>query len=168
MRRSLLVASDVANRATEWVLAPIVAFFAIVLIVSVFSRYVFQLPIVTSIEMTRIAFVWAVFLGAAIGLKRGAHVRVVAFVSMMPASASRLAPAIVHGSFLIFASLMVWHGWTLTGRMFLTTFPTLAISQGWLYLALPVSGALMGLHAAAALLNWFPVDQPHDDPEEAP
>jgi TRAP-type C4-dicarboxylate transport system permease small subunit len=167
VRRALQQASDIANRATEWVLAPIVAFFTLVLVISVFSRYVFQLPIVTSIEMTRIAFVWAMFLGAAIGLKRGAHVRVVAFVSLLPKAVSGLTPAIVHGSFLIFAVLMVWHGWSLTNRMFSTTFPTLGISQGWLYLALPVAGALMCLHAAAALLAWRPVDEEHGG-EESP
>lgn len=153
MIRLLRRMSDLANRATEFVLVPIVAFFTLLLVASVFSRYLFQLPIVTAIELTRIAFVWACFLGAAVGLKRGVHVRVVAFVSLAPAWFQRGVPFIVHGSFLIFALLMLWHGWSLTDRMFVTTFPTLGISQGWLFMALPVAGALMTLHAASALLS---------------
>jgi TRAP-type C4-dicarboxylate transport system permease small subunit len=145
---------------TEWALVPIVAFFTIVLAVSVFSRYVFQLPIVTSVELTRIAFVWACFLGAAAGLKRRSHVRVVAFVNLLPARLQGWVPTFVHGAFLLFALLMVWHGWGLTARMFATTLPTLGISQGWLYLALPVAGALMALHALAALLGHEPVEAP--------
>jgi TRAP-type transport system small permease protein len=148
--------SDGANRLTEWALVPIVGFFALLLMVSVFSRYVFQLPIVPTIEMTRIAFVWACFLGVAAGLKRGVHVRVVAFVSLLPPALARLVPPFVHLCFLVFSLLMVWHGWTLTARTFVTTFPTLGISQGWLYLALPVTGALMSLHATAALLAGAP------------
>ncbi len=155
-------ASAAANRITELILVPLVAFLAGVLIVAVFSRYVFQLSIVTATEMTRLAFVWGVFLGAAAGVKRGAHVRVVALVSRLPAVAGRLVPVVVHGSFLVFALLMLWHGASLTERMSVTTFPTLGVSQGWLYLALPVSGALIALHALSGLLTMHPVDPPSE------
>jgi TRAP-type C4-dicarboxylate transport system permease small subunit len=165
MRLLLRRLSNVANWATEIALVPIVAFFTLLLVVGVFSRYAFQLPIVTSIEMTRIAFVWACFLAAAVGLKRGLHVRVVAFVSLAPAWFHGVIPLLVHGSFLIFALLMVWHGWSLTARMFVTTFPTLGISQGWLYMALPVAGGLMTLHALSALLNREPAGHA-PNPEE--
>lgn len=116
----------------------------------------FQLPIVTTIELTRIAFVWACFLGAAAGVRRGTHLRIVGLVSRARARLQPFVPVLVHGSFLVFSLLMVWHGWSLTDRMFVTTFPTLGISQGWLYLAVPVTGALMALHALAALLGREP------------
>lgn len=147
-----------ANLVTEWLLVPIVLFFAGLLIVSVFSRYVFQLPIVTSVELTRISFVWATFLGISAGVKRGVHVRVVAFVSVLPAALRGLTVYLVHGSILVFALLMVWQGWGLTMRMIPTTFPTLGVSQAWLYAVLPVSGALMALHAFSGLLSREPVD----------
>ena len=141
-------ASDLANRVTEWALVPVVLFFAGLLIVTVFSRYIFQLPIITSVEMTRLAFVWATFLGVAAGVKRGVHVRVVAFVSLL------------HGSFLLFGLLMVWYGYFLTVQMSGTSFPPLGISQSWLYGVLPVTGALMVLHALSGLLSKEPVDLP--------
>lgn len=151
-------ASAFANLVTEWLLVPIVLFFAGLLIVSVFSRYVFQLPIVTSVEMTRIAFVWATFLGISAGVKRGVHVRVVAFVSLLPAAVRNHIVYLVHGSILAFALLMVWQGWGLTLRMLPTTFPTLGVSQAWLYAVLPVSGTLMALHAFCGLISREPVD----------
>ena len=159
---AIVRASQAANRLTELILVPVVGFLALVLIVSVFSRYVFQLSIVTTTEMTRIAFVWGVFLGAAAGVSRGVHVRVVALVSRLPSVFGPVVPAIVHGSFLIFAGLMIWHGASLTERMTVTTFPTLGISQGWLYLALPVSGMLIALHALADLLTLRPVEAASD------
>ena len=151
-------ASAFANLVTEWLLVPIVLFFAGLLIVSVFSRYVFQLPIVTSVELTRLAFVWATFLGIAAGVKRGVHVRVIAFVSLLPAALRGLTVYLVHGSFLVFGVLMVWQGWSLTVRMIPTTFPTLGVSQAWLYGVLPVTGALMTLHALSGLLSREPID----------
>jgi len=150
--------SDFANRATELALVPIVLFFTGLLIVAVFSRYVFQLPIVTSIEMTRLAFVWAVFLGAAAGVKRGVHVRVVAFMMLLPERLRGLTIFVVHGAFLVFACLMIWHGAKLTIQMKATSFPTLGISQAWLYLALPVAGVLIAIHAISGLLSRTPVD----------
>ncbi len=153
-------ASDLANRVTEWALVPVVLFFAGLLIVTVFSRYIFQLPIITSVEMTRLAFVWATFLGVAAGVKRGVHVRVVAFVSLLPAPLRALTVYLVHGSFLLFGLLMVWYGYFLTIQMSGTSFPTLGISQSWLYGVLPVTGALMVLHALSGLLSKEPVDLP--------
>lgn len=150
--------SAFANLVTEWLLVPIVLFFAGLLIVSVFSRYVFQLPIIASVELTRLAFVWATFLGIAAGVKRGVHVRVIAFVSTLPDALRGLTIYLVHGSILVFALLMVWEGWGLTLRMLPTTFPALGVSQAWLYAVLPVSGALMTLHAFSGLLSRERVD----------
>lgn len=151
-------ASAFANKLTEWLLVPIVLFFAGLLIIAVISRYVFQLPIVTSVELTRITFVWATFLGISAGVKRGVHVRVIAFVRMMPKALQALPVYLVHGSFLMFGVLMVWQGWGLTLRMLPTSFPTLGVSQAWLYGVLPVSGALISLHALSGLLSREPVD----------
>jgi len=160
MTAAIRRASDFANRVTEWALVPIVLFFAGLLIVTVFSRYVFQLPIVTSVEMTRLAFVWATFLGIAAGVKRGGHVRVVAFVSLFPASLRGLTVYLVHGSFLLFGLLMLRYGYFLTIQMSGTSFPTLGISQSWLYVVLPVTGVLMVLHALSGMLSGEPTDLP--------
>lgn len=164
MNNVLQQVSGVANRATELLLAPIVAFFTGLMILSVISRYVFQLPIVNAVEMIRLAFVWACFLGAAAGVRRFTHVRVTFLVDWLP---YRIRPAgvlVVFAGFLVFAGMMVWYGVILTRGMSVTFFPTLAISQAWLYAALPVSGALIGLHALAGILataaNWSAMSGP--------
>lgn len=149
--RGLAKASDYANRATEALLVPLVAFLAVLLILAVFSRYVLHLPIITSVEMTRIAFVWGCFLGAAVGLKRGVHVRMTFLTAKLPHQVRSLGGITANLGFLVLAAMMVWYGTALTRSMSVTYFPTLEISQSWLYLALPVSGALMLLHAASAL-----------------
>jgi TRAP-type C4-dicarboxylate transport system permease small subunit len=66
----------------------------------------------------------------------------------------------VHGSFLVFGLLMVWYGYFLAVQMSATSFPTLGISQSWLYGVLPVTGVLMVLHALSGLLSREPVDMP--------
>lgn len=163
-------ASDIADRITSWAIAPIVAFFTLLLILSVFSRYVFQLPIVTSVELTRLTFVWGTFLGAAAGVKGKSHVRVVAFVSLLPRGLQQQIRYLVHGAVLLFALLLVWYGLKLTTQMAGTSFPALGISQSWLFGVMPVSGVLIALHAIAALLARDPVElsefQPTDTGHE--
>lgn len=141
------------NRVTEWFLAPLLAFLAGLLVVAVFSRYVFHIAMVEAIELTRLAFVWGCFLGAAVALRRGAHVRVTFLVDRLPTRLHPLGLLVAYSSFIVFAGMMVWHGAELTRRMSVTSFPTLGISQAWLYAALPVSGAIMVLHGAAGLVR---------------
>ncbi|GGK21094.1 TRAP transporter small permease [Salinarimonas ramus] len=140
-----------ANRVAEWLLAPILAFLAGLLVISVFSRYVFHIAMVDAVELTRIAFVWGCFLGAAVALRRGAHVRVTFLADRLQERWRPLGILMANAAFLVFACLMVWHGFALADRMRVTTLPTLGIAQTWLYAALPVSGALMVLHATAGL-----------------
>lgn len=154
MRSAIHAASGYANRLSELMLVPLAAALAGVLIVSVFSRYVFQLPIVQAIEITRIVFVWGCLLGAAVAVKRHAHVRMLAFVNMMPSFVRALTPLFVHGAFLVLAAMMVWVGGQLALRMMNTTFPTLGVSQAWMYFALPTAGMLIALHALNDLLKW--------------
>jgi TRAP-type C4-dicarboxylate transport system permease small subunit len=145
--------SHAVNRATEFVLVPIVAVFTLLVVLAVVSRYAFNLPFVTSVELTRIAFLWACFLGAAAGVKRMAHIRVTFLIAWLPPGLQIAGYIVTFASFLIFSSLMVWYGSVLTERMSVTYFPTLQVSQAWLYAALPVSGALIVLHSLAGLIE---------------
>lgn len=153
MTQALDRLSMTVNRVTEWALAPLLAFLAGLLVVAVFSRYVFHIAMVEAIELTRLAFVWGCFLGAAVALRRGAHVRVTFLVDRLPARLHPLGLLVAYASFLVFAGMMVWHGAALTQRMSVTSFPTLGISQAWLYAALPVSGAIMVLHGLAGIVR---------------
>jgi len=156
-------ASRMTNRLTEAIVALLAAFFTALLIVAVFSRYVFDISIVTSVEMTRIAFVWAVFLAAASVTARGAHVRIVAGVERLPERFQMPVGKLVNAIMLAFGIAMVWYGCKLTVKMMPTTLPAMQISQAWIYAALPVSGALISLHALAAMTGDDPMMAP--DPE---
>ncbi len=142
-----------ANAACEAALALLVAVFTGLVIIAVTSRYVFDLSIVTSVELTRIAFVWACFLGASVGVARGAHIRVAFIADAMPPGLRRALAVFAALTTLGFGLAMVWYGWALTERMRPTFLPTLQWSQAVLYAALPVSGALIVLHAAAHALR---------------
>ena len=75
-------ASDAVNRATIFCLVALTSLFLIMILTEVTVRYVFNFAFITSDEITRLAFVWSCFLGAAVGMRRLAHVRVTLLSSL--------------------------------------------------------------------------------------
>jgi TRAP-type transport system small permease protein len=140
-------ASELTNRATEVVLVPLTIFFFLVVFVAVLSRYLLNAAIVESIELTRLSFNWACFLGAAVAVQRMAHVRVTFLVTRAGPRVQALVLLLVYLVMLTLFVLMIVQGWALYERVRYTFFPALGWSQGLLYLSLPVSGAVMSVHA---------------------
>ena len=111
--------------------------------VQVVSRYLLLISTPWTEELARLFFVWAVFLGAAIGVKRNLHTRVdFLFVRLPP----RAAALLLAGMDLLLAGMavvMVLYG----GQLVLSTRADLSTSLGyprnWFYLPVPLSGILM-------------------------
>ena len=66
---------------------------AIDLLLGVFSRYVLDRTFVWYDEVARACFIWLVFLGAAVAVKRGAHFGLHIVVDMLPPQLKRAALA---------------------------------------------------------------------------
>ena len=150
------VASRRINRLTEGVVAGLAAFFTVLLIISVFSRYVLNVSIISSVELVRISFCWSVFLAAACAVARDGHVKVDFLARALPPAFGRLLRLFADLVTLGFGLAMVWSGTELSQRMFVAVFPILQISVAWMFSALPVSGALIVLHAFDDLLTPSP------------
>jgi TRAP-type C4-dicarboxylate transport system permease small subunit len=94
-------------------------------------------------ELARLFFVWAVFLGAAIGVQRNLHTRVdFLFVRLRP----RVAALLLAGMDLLLAGMavvMVLYG----GQLVLSTRADFSTSLGyprnWFYIPVPLSGMMM-------------------------
>lgn len=141
------------NRMAEIAVAVLATFFTGLLILSVFSRYLLRVSIVTSVEMVEISFCWSVFLAAACLVARDAQIKVDFFARLLPPRIGGLLRPFADCVVLAFGIAMASYGTELTTRMFVATFPTLQISLAWMYAALPVSGALIALHAADRLVS---------------
>jgi len=143
--------SDWADGMARILLVPIGIFFISVVFLGVLTRYVFHAPIVSSIELARISFVWAAFLGAAICFKGEKHTQ---FAFLMDAVSVRARSALkvaISGLCLAFFAFLTVKGTQMVEMVRATYFPALGWSQMWLYLPLPLSAAVMFLHALAFL-----------------
>ena len=149
--RLLWQASDWADWLARLLLVPIGVCFIAVVFLGVLTRYVFHAPIVSSIELARISFVWAAFLGAAICFKSEKHTQ---FAFLLDAVSARVRAAFKVAIAVLclgFFAFLVVKGVQMVQMVEATYFPALGWSQLWLYLPLPLSGCCMFLHALAFL-----------------
>ena len=76
----------------------------------VVSRYFFGLPLVWVEELSTYAFLWLVFVGASLGLKKKRHITIISFVSRWPEGRQHLFRALVSGAIAIFCLILAANG----------------------------------------------------------
>lgn len=141
--------SDWIDTATRLLAVPIGITTVLIVFFEVLMRYVFRAPLITSVELARLGFVWSCFLGAALGVKRGSHIRFVFFLEKCGPVGGALLQVGVSLLCTAFFGFLVVKGVEMTQRVYDTFFPALGFSQLWLYLPLPVSAAVMLVHGLA-------------------
>ncbi|MEO3387951.1 TRAP transporter small permease [Mesorhizobium sp. CAU 1741] len=142
--------NDVVMGATEaglWI-----GFGALIITVGlqVTARNVLGLPFIWTLDLAQLLFSWIVFIGAAVAYRRGAHYT----VDIWPENSPRLDFALrivglVAAAIVIY--VLVLHGWTLTRIRWTGTVESLGISRGWMFIPIPLGGALMLLFLIEAL-----------------
>ena len=117
----------------------------------VFSRYVIGRTFTWYDEIARLLFVWIVFLGAAVGVRRGAHFRLHLLVDRLPRGARR--PVHVFGVLvlMVFGLLLIQQGWKLVELGQFQRTPVMGLSMQYVYASIPVGGALIILYSLPLL-----------------
>ncbi|MHB0870252.1 MAG: TRAP transporter large permease [Chloroflexota bacterium] len=108
----------------------------------VVARYILNNPLSWSEELSRLAFIWAVFLGAGVMVRRGGHVSVDSLVMLAPKWAQKAAWVL---SIFVMAAtcvILVVFGWQVV-----TKIGSLSVALRWpmrlFYGAVPVGAALI-------------------------
>jgi TRAP-type C4-dicarboxylate transport system permease small subunit len=113
----------------------------------VFSRYVMARTFTWYDEIARLLFVWIVFLGAAVGVKRGAHFRLLLVVGRFPAGLRRQAT--IFGILVVmgFGWILIQQGWKLVELGQFQQTPVMGLSKQYIYASVPLGGALIILYS---------------------
>ena len=127
----------------DWICLGLMVVLVADVFLGVWSRYVLHATFQWYDEVARLCFVWMVFLGAAVAVRRGAHFRLHLVVD-------RLGPRLRRASDLLVALLVVGFGGVLVAGG-VAMYPvarrqvtdSLELSMLWFYGALPIGGALM-------------------------
>ena len=124
----------------------------IVTLAQVVFRYVIAAPLPWSEELARYCFVWIVFLGGAIGLSRGIHLGVDLFVNMLPEGMRRGLDVLTSALIACFAATVIYASFPVINMNMLQRSPALGVQMSWIYVAIPISMALIFLISAERVL----------------
>lgn len=131
-----------------------ILFFAIVLI-SVLTRYLFKAPILASVELSRLFFIWSCFLAASLTYRKRAHIGFSLLFEKMPLLMQRCVTVLIHGCILIFLSIVFYQSILISKLLWQTDLPMLQISQSWFYLPLPLVSMIMMFYTLEFLIDDF-------------
>lgn len=123
----------VITRGFEVLIVACLAIMGILVFGNVVLRYAFNSGIAVSEELSRLLFVWLIFLGAVLASAQGIHI---GFDTLQRRVGPRVRRALVvftGGLILIGCSIFIVGGWQQTVINLGNSYPVLGISYAWLY-----------------------------------
>jgi TRAP-type transport system small permease protein len=124
--------------------------------VQVFTRYALGMPIAWVEESATYAFIWLTFVGASLGLKRGRHIFIATFGSLLPPRGRAALHALVWLLVLLTLVVLVHQGVKVMGvesRSNTISLP-IELPRSWFYsVPLTVSAVSMALTTVWLLLD---------------
>ncbi len=121
----------------------------------VVARYVFHHSLTWSEEVGRYIFVWISFLGMAAAFKAGSHVALDLLVKYLKGF-SRKTLEMVNGALVVvLSSAIMYSGIKLFYLGMRQKSPALKLPMHWVYIVVPVSGAILLYFALRALWSRY-------------
>lgn len=109
------------------------------------GRYLFGVGAVWIPDLTRLLFIWMVFLGTALVHQRKRHLVIDVLLLKFPGPTRRTIEALIALGMLGLAGVMAAAGWRIMQIRMDIPYTGLEIPTGYAYLAVPVAAALIAL-----------------------
>lgn len=110
---------------------------------NVFMRYVLNEPIAWAGELARYSFVWVIFLGGAIAMRRGNHIGMEFLQNMLHGRMKKALLFVIHSSVVGFLCVFIFIGFEMAWSSWNTKSAVLGMPMFFPYLALPLGGIPM-------------------------
>lgn len=146
------------DRVVEWVLAATVAIMTLNVLWQVFTRFVLQNPSSYTEELARYLLVWLGLLGAAYAVGKKLHLAIDLLPAGLTGTNKLLLEMVIQSLIFVFAAtVMLSGGIGLVGLtlMLKQVSAALQIKLGYVYLVLPLSGALMMFYSGTYIIGHF-------------
>lgn len=137
----------------RWLLLFFYATIICVIVIDVIRRFVLGFSSVWGEEIARYAFVYLTWVGAAVGVRDRAHIRIDAFINAV-GSRGKAACLILADLFtLLFACLALWLSLepVITSIRFESVTPGLRVGQAWFLAAVPLGFTLVVIRVLQSL-----------------
>ena len=139
------------DRIACWICVALFVAILLVMVMQVGFRYALNAPLTWTEELARFLYIWACWLGAPVALRRGNHIAI-AFVSdRVPRRAARIMALVTQVAALVFLAQLTVQGSILAVKSHSVEAITLPIPWSAIYVAAPISAALMILETVRAM-----------------
>lgn len=143
----------IINNLEEIIAAGFIILTTVLVIINVFMRYFLKAGIYWSEEVATASFVWAVFIGAVAGYKKGKHIGVDILVNLLPAKIQKVVVIIVDIILIILNGYMTYLAVVFISLSYIKPTPVLGVSSAYISSALLVSFALVTLYSVIFLIR---------------
>jgi TRAP-type C4-dicarboxylate transport system permease small subunit len=138
---------DFIHRCLFRVLIGMASVMLIIGFMQVFWRYVLQASLSWSEELLRYMYVWVIFLGVSLGIRKRIHVAIEAFITFLEGRVRYTFVMFVHLLTVVFFVLVVVIGIRFTIHNLGQTSPAIQLPMSLVYIAIPLGGCLALLFA---------------------
>ena len=131
------------SRLVEGLIILLAAFIVAIVTTEVILRYVFSHSLIFTEELSRYLMVWVVFLGSALAVRDGSHIRIGILVNRLGPKLQRFVSLVAYTLTLVFLIVIALEGIKILPRQLYQMCITIDISLFYFYLAIPVGSVFM-------------------------
>lgn len=124
-------------------------------LLQVFTRYVLNNSLSWTEEISRYSFVWVSLIGAVLATSQKAHCVVTVLDGVFKGRSKQIQQIFIMVCILLGGLVMLTQGIKMVQATIKTLSVHLKIPMGYVYLAVPVSGFGITVHALVSLLGYF-------------
>lgn len=146
---------EVIKKLENYILAVLGVVLFFVVTTGVIYRYVFQMQLTWSYELSILLYIWVTFIGASIAIREGGHVEITILIDVLPKKIRNAVLLIKNVLLMVIFILGVYYGIEIVGRTSRQMFETIPISRAWTYSALPVGMTLLALHLLVLIIKDY-------------
>jgi TRAP-type transport system small permease protein len=151
---------DAIDSVATLLVIVIMAGMVVVVSAQVFLRYVMNLSLDWAEEISRLLFVWSIFLAIPLGIKRGSHLSVVLLTERLPPSLRTRLFRAMNGFAMALMAVVAWQAGVLARDQWDEPMSTLDISVGLFMLPLLIGATHSLLHLLVGAIDGVPVKAP--------
>jgi TRAP-type C4-dicarboxylate transport system permease small subunit len=148
-----MIVLGILDRALKYLLTLLIIILTVSVFLQVLIRFVFKYPLPWTEEVSRIAFVYSIFVGATIAVREKTHLNIDVLLIVLPKEIARVITVLGLILVGIFLGFVTWEGIVLVRATGVQMTPVMQVPFQYLYLVVPVSGAFMFLYLVMELAD---------------
>lgn len=132
-----------STKVSEWFVGICIFIIISSMSLQVFCRYVLVRPLLWPEELSKFFFIWSVFFGAFVGVRRKQHISVDVLVEKIPMRFKRFIYLALNLLIIVILGVCTYLGYTLFKFSLASKLPAINIPLGYLYLPVAIAFGLM-------------------------